>query len=110
MQSSSIPQTGLTGVFNNSESIIQTSPIEKNVEIMEQVEIKADEPEPANNIIPIIPLKKERKLKLPAAILGAKPGVEPNTKYLKHDLGSGRKVFTSSTAVPKNNNRTIILK
>jgi hypothetical protein len=44
---------------------------------------------------------KVRQLKLPSAILGAKPGAEPNVKHLEQEGDTKRKIRTASTTAVK---------
>ena len=53
---------------------------------------------------PKIKVKKERKLQLPASILGAKPGVIPNSIYIDREAAVRRHVNTVSTAQPRKQN------
>ena len=62
----------------------------------EQPEKKTKEPKPK--------VKKERKLELPAAILGEKPGVIPNSSYIKREADVRRQINTVSTAQSRRQN------
>jgi hypothetical protein len=49
-------------------------------------------------------VKKERKLDLPAAILGEKPGVIPNSSYINREADVRRQINTVSTAQSRRQN------
>jgi hypothetical protein len=60
------------------------------------------EPEPVKVVKEKPVKKKERILKLPAAIMGAKPGSEPNVKHLAQEGDTKRKIKTVSTTASQN--------
>ncbi|KAJ3346043.1 Sperm-associated antigen 17 [Kappamyces sp. JEL0680] len=66
--------------------------------------VKLEEPKLKESAEPTGPVekpKKERKLKLPASILGAKPGVIPNSSHISREGDARRQLNTVSTAKHK---------
>jgi hypothetical protein len=96
------------------------SPLKDEMEVKQVSNIKTLPPSTTHSkrVIPIIvepeePTKstkskkssqaepKVRQLRLPAAILGAKPGAEPNVKHLEQEGETKRKIRTASTTAVK---------
>ena len=100
---------GTTDPENSLSSIFIVPSIADSAQPEALSEVPTQEPVIVESVLPALPKKKERKLKLPKAILGAKPGVVPNTKYLKQEGDSHRKTHTASTAYFQKSTGNLIL-
>lgn len=92
-----VPVLASTDIINVSQIITGVAPVDSQ-------QPNEDKKKPHETKAP-----KVRKLKLPASILGAKPGAIPNTVYLNQEKDVKRKLNTVSTVLTKNQEVGFIL-